>query len=257
MADRIAPTNAEVVDVLRLAIVAAGEMSDLPSWRGRLAALIPEVVATISEGSREYRQVHDMMTAVVLSAEFLSYELQDRSHRCKVMIQADYSKKGEPEHVWSERTDTKLGAAQLAILQTLKKGNKVLVWKSTEQIDDERKVRMLNHIARLDATPVPDSSPAPQTPSRQQESLVPPRDTATPVAESPTGAEDTPVGPTSNIPPPDLHEALERLSGGQRVKVLKWAAQEAGVPNVYAADLTPEQVDSLLVRCELERAGMT
>lgn len=253
MVERTPPTNAEIVDVLRLAIVAAGEMSDLPSWRGRLAALIPEVVATISEGSREYRQVHDMMTAVVLSAEFLGFELQDRSHRCKVVIMADYSKKGEPEHVWSERTDTKLGAAQLAILKTLKKGNKVLVWKSTEKIDDERKVRMLNHIARLDATtPVPQASPAPQTPSPQPES-APPAETRP--AESPTGT--APVGEqSSNIPPPDLHEALERLSGKERVAVIRWA-KEQGIANVYGADLLPEQTNSILSYMELMKQGMT
>jgi hypothetical protein len=256
----------EVLEVLRLAIVAAGEAKDVSSWRGNLAVLIPEIAATMHPGSREYQQVEGMFDAVVLAGEFLGIEFNDRSRRLKVIIQADVSRKGEPEHVWTERTDTKLGAAQATIVRNLTKGCRVIVWKGVELATHEDKdgnpvkVRMLRHIMRTDAevrdAGSPTSSPAPS------ETASPPRrsEGAPPAQPAPNAAEPDPPesggSGGSQVAAPSVPAALERLNGAQRLSVAKWAAGE-GISNLYDPNLPTDQANAVTAYIELLLKGMT
>lgn len=261
MADRTPPDPALITEVLRFAIAAAGDMDDITKWHGRLSVLIPEIVTVLGEGSREHEQVTRMMNCPILTGEFLGYRLHDGNHRAEVTFQVNDR---EPENVWSERTDTQLGASQLKILKSLPKGCRVRVWKDTRQIDQTKKVRDMLHIQRIDADPL--ESPRPEG------SALPPaeRSTSGP-AESPTeptrengsvgqysnttGEYSNTTGQQSNVVL-DYVGALERLRLPDRVKLARWAHQAHGITSLYDENLTVEQKNRVLAQCELIAQGM-
>lgn len=275
MADDLRPP-AEVHPVLAHALRAAGEMGDLTSWRQRLQMLIPEIVVIMSEGSEEYRLASHMLEAKPILGEYIGFEFNERSTRCRVYYKADRSnrqkccdecdKRGEGvEHLWSDRTDTPRGAAQQVQLKALRKGQRVRMYRYTESIGSERKVRNMLHIARVDADVQQSqtsggSSPAPagasggtaQPPSPQQAAPAASAAPASPAVATPSAAGEA----TSKIPRPDVHEAYERLPGPKRVKAARWA-KDHGINNMFDPDLTDDQAHTLLAHYELLAQGLT
>ncbi len=245
MADKAPPDPALVTDILVDAIRSAGPIDDPAKWRGQLTIMIPEIVAVLGEGSRERDQVVDMMTAPILMGDFVSAKLNDSNHRVLVTIQCH---ERDPEDFWSERTDTPLGAAQYKLLQTIRKGDRVRVWKGLRQIDQTKKVRDLLHIQRLSADP-----------SRQP--AAPPADTGPAAPSEDPGPAQSPPEPA---PPSsggqqialDYKGALDRLSGANRVKLAKWANETMKVTSLYDEHLTADQKNTILAHCELIQGGM-
>ncbi len=239
MSDRLPPEPAVIIDVLRYAIASAGPIEDPAKWRGQLAILIPEIVAVLGEGSSEYRQALTMMTSPVLVGDFVSAKLNDSNHRIEVTIQCA---ERDPEAFWSERTDTPLGAAQAKTIHTIKKGNRVRVWKGLRQISQTKQVRDLLHIQRLDADlQVPSSS-----------------------SPTPPGVVGTAEGSGVSGGTPEPHsgvvlnylDAIERLKGDKRVQLAKWAHTELGAASLYDANLTPDHKNKILAQCELIQQGL-
>lgn len=242
MADRQPPDPALVTEILKFAIASAGDMADLKKWRGQVALNIPEIVATLGEGSHERTQVERMLNCPVLSGKFLGYKLHDGSQRMIVSFQVEGR---DPEDVWSERTDTPLGAAQFKLVKTFPKGCQVRIWKDTRQISMDKKVRDMLHIQRIDADPIQQS--------RQPDAAAP---SAASAAQSPASESGGPEAGQQSRIQLNYAEALEGLTGPQRVKLAKWANETHEIRSLYDATLSQEQKDLILAHCELIRGGL-
>jgi hypothetical protein len=191
-----------------------------------------------------------MLNCPILTGEYRGHEFHQGSQRMIVTFLADG--RNEPETVWSERTDTLLGAAQARYVRALPKGCRVRIWKHTRQIDQTKKVRDMLHVERLHETT--ESQPAETPADAPPASAGPPNSEP---AESTAGADREGAAPAASTQIPlDYDGAIERLTGAQRVKVARWAHDELHVSIHDADKLSAEQKNSILAYCELVIGGM-
>lgn len=198
MPDEISPERKdEVHSILRLAIAAAGTVDG--EWQDRIVRLIPQIATAFDESSRFFKQTVNILDSPKIVGTIVQFEYHTASKRTKVHFKADRSRKDEVEHVWSARADEPLGVYQRELMADIPVGAKVLIWKDTEQIDDERKVRNMAHISRIDAGAVYPAAKPPPTPATAAEVGV-----------------EAPAQP----PPPSPGEVAAAGSAAERMKTL-------------------------------------
>lgn len=139
-------TNTE--DIIKLAIQAAGTADDMVAWKGRVNALIPEIVVMLSERSLQRKAAERLADASVFTGDYLGYEYEDSSTRCIVKLFTGESRDHPDgiETIRTDRTDSASGKMMRRKLDNLPSGCRVAAWKVMETAGQNTKVRVLGHI---------------------------------------------------------------------------------------------------------------
>lgn len=259
MADEKEERDPRVDNILQLAIGAAGPVTDsLARWQNKVMHLIGEITNVFAEGSPQYRYAHNLLHSPSILGTFTGLEFNENSRRYKVLYVADKSRKGDnaAEHIWSERVHTPIGAIQQATLRELSQGERVRIWKTLEKHEDRgpdgMTIRTLVHIARIDAAASSGTGSAPPALPPPERAAASPRPAA---PASPEGSVPSGEATTSKIPNPSVATAWQKLPAKRRLALAQWG-RDNGIPNMFDPDLTDEQVQSILVHCELIQREM-
>lgn len=227
-------------DVVKLAIGAAGECKDARTFAQRVFELTPVIASLLrpAPDGRENDAVTPVVTAAkllgasVFTAEFVGFEPEESSHRLIVKLRSQTANQSETEgdgteHLRTEPMWTPAGRAIRKIVENLAPGQKVAAHKFIEQIDAQRKVRVLVHIEALGSRPGAPRQPDPTT------------------ASSSPGAESSP--PPDTVSPavgasPEVAERFDKLNNRQRIALAN-LCRGRGVANfMQPADEAQTQV---------------
>lgn len=210
MADQERMTDAEHAAAqvaLMATIAAAGKMEgDASAWHKRIEVLIPEVVAAMAPGAPLILKAHEMLTATVFTAEFISWRELDSPKRLEVSL-VHRVDPDHPDGIQKINTDwasSPRGIVMRAKLSNISKGDRVLCWKVQEPMANGRKVNVLKNIAKIahqdstvsssDGAPTPSQAPPltdPEPPARSGSGSLSPenrRALADAAAKLPTSA---------------------------------------------------------------------
>jgi hypothetical protein len=139
--------------VLAAAIAAAGPKGNNDAaWKAKVNEAIPHVVSMLNPGSRQFRIARQVMDAVVFTATYRGYTLEESSKRCVVTLETRPSKRYPDglEPIRTHRTDTTQGKSMRHRLDDLEDGDHLLVWKAMESNDGgDEKYRVLAHFEKL------------------------------------------------------------------------------------------------------------
>lgn len=224
--------------IVELAISAAG-VADA-KWADRVTALVPRIATIFREVAEENdptsliniaRKASDSQA---FTAEYRSHELDENTKRIFVYVYDEgaqgKSENLEPDGTQKLRTEpmwSAAGRAMRATLEGLTRGQKVVCYRHSEQIDKTRKTGILIHIQAVGKAPAgggPNPSPAGsprQEPIRQQGASRPPAaapDQA-PAQDhpSPAPAPPSPGSPEDNAALTAIEKRFDALSTRQRL----------------------------------------
>lgn len=209
-------------DLIPLVIAAAHAAAGKNAKNSEVVELIPSIAAAMSDGSREWKTAAEVLGAAVFTATFVSFQVEESSTRCLVQLDTGRPSKNYPdgiEPIRSHRTDGPQGRSMQKKLAALSKGDKVLVWKSMDEIADGQKARLLSHIQWIGRG---------DTSGQQATHTVQPDD-GPPVRRGP---EQGPPPPSENGDTSDdvdfAVEQFDALNGKDKAAVAK-LAREAGI----------------------------
>lgn len=260
---------ADIETILQLAIGAAGPNADRALWRRNVISAATDIAGMLNEHSLEWHavkrvtdgDVKDSPTTVFL-AVYDGYTYEETSKRLLVRLLDPAtglpdSRKGQESSMRTDRTDEVLGQVMKAKLDAIPKGTTCRIWKNLETFKDKHgddaKFRVLAHIEPdLNKTSVQRPAAAPMAP--------PPAPPAASAAPAPADSSPLSAGAgskaaaASNIPNPSIVAAMDRLSAGERVEVIRHFAQK-DIPNIRDAALPDETQQEILQYIELLRGG--
>ena len=143
--------NQDIIPSIIVAAVAAAgpKGSNDAAWKAKINDAIPHIAAMAHEGTRQWRIAEQVLGAAVFVAEYVDHHVEDTSKRCLVHIDTGKPTKNYPdgiEPIRTHRTDNAQGKAMKARLDSLTKGDEIVVWKALEQNDSgDEKYRVLVH----------------------------------------------------------------------------------------------------------------
>jgi len=142
--------GAQAREAAMLAVLAAGDPSNEQAWRSRVQKHLPMFAALVRDGYGYWgKEAQGVIDAAVFTTTFVGYEYEETSTRLIVHCRSDgaKSKKNETgeEHMRTERTDIPPGWHMRKRIEALEAGQEIVVWKKTEAISQDQKVRILVH----------------------------------------------------------------------------------------------------------------
>jgi hypothetical protein len=137
-----------------LAVLAAGDPSNEKAWRSRVQQHLPMFSALVRDGYNYWgKEAQGIIDAAVFTTTFIGYEYEETSTRLIVHCQSDRAKSNKnptgDEHMRTERTDIPPGWHMRKKIEALETGQEIVVWKKTEAISQDQKVRVLVHFEPL------------------------------------------------------------------------------------------------------------
>jgi len=140
----------EAREAAMLAVMGAGDPSNEKAWRSRVQKSLPMFAALVRDGYGYWgREAQGIMDAAVFTTTFVGYEYEESSTRLIVHTRSDRAITAKnptgDEHMRTERTDIPPGWHMQKRVETLESGQEIVVWKKTEKISADQKVRVLVH----------------------------------------------------------------------------------------------------------------
>jgi len=209
-------TNDLIPSIIVAAIAAAGPKgSNEAAWKGKINDAIPHIASMIHDGGRQWKIAEEVLNASVFVATYVGHEVEQSSTRVVVHIDTGKSTKNYPdgiEPIRTHRTDNAQGRNMKRRLDTLQKGDEIVVWKALESVgdgSDAHKVRVLVHYETRPKRK--DSSAGPGEGSHAG-------DGGGSVEQSETRNSDSSGAVAESTP---LTERFDRLSGPVKVAVVR------------------------------------
>lgn len=144
----------EAREAAMLAVMGAGDPSNEKAWRSRVQKSLPMFAALVRDGYGYWgKEAQGIMDAAVFTTTFVGYEYEETSTRLIVHTRSDRAVSDKnptgDEHMRTERTDIPPGWHMRKKIEALETGQEIVVWKKTEKISADQKVRVLVHFEPL------------------------------------------------------------------------------------------------------------
>lgn len=243
MADEFdAHVLADAEALIRLAVGAAGPMTDRVAWRRSIPLIMGEIASLLAEGSPEMElaaKLSDHANSKVFRNKIIAVDVEESSTRAIVTLETmNPEKPEEHEHFRTWRTDTPVGKLQLAQCREAI-GRDVLVRLHVGEFmsgTKKRKVRELQHLE------VPGGNPSGQ----RSAGSPPPRQQERPATRPAGGTSGAPAGLSSE----QRQRIAELVKGVPSVlkPEMTERLREIGITNIFAppAEKLPEYEAILL-----------
>jgi hypothetical protein len=245
------------VRAVELAIAAAGTMDN--TWRKRVYDNLAEVSVMLREGSEALDWSERLLQATTFKATYTGYEeekpesMGGRVSRLIVNTQSDQAINEKPgprqnltgeEHVRTDPLWTRPGRLVADRIRALPVGSLILVYKLTEDVDGDRKSRVLLHFEVL-KTPAAGSTAAPAAGSERPVEEPPSLQDEAP-EQSPPAAAPEPHSHDDNAALTQIEKLFDQLNGSKRVAYSHWC-RNSGIQNpmVPEPDETPQAIAML------------
>jgi len=232
-----------------LAVMGAGDPSNEKAWRSRVQQNLPMFAALVRDGYGYWgKEAQGVIDAAVFPTTFVGYEYEETSTRLIVHTRSDRAVTVKnptgDEHMRTERTDIPPGWHMRKKIEALETGQEIVVWKKTEAISADQKVRVLVHFE-----PVRSKKSVPTTPNRQATRSSEPSgqeghdDSA--ASRSPGASSSPPQGDqTLSSAAEAIQRGMSEMSNRQKIAVKNRCVGE-NIPDW--ADPGIESIDRVLV----------